>query len=153
MRAEIQSPIKIARVKPGVYTYMPIMPDRATPGASGFDLRAMGDHVLAPFRPRIIPTGWRIEIPLGWEGQVRARSGLAKKGILVANAPGTVDSDYRGEIGAVLVNIDEEPYHIEHGDRIAQLVICPVWTGELQIVEVLSETARGGAGYGSTGLK
>jgi dUTP pyrophosphatase len=149
--------VKIAPVKSSSRSprdYSLVIPDRATAGASGFDLRAIERHILSPGNRKLIPTGWKIEISPGWEGQIRPRSGLAlKHGITVLNAPGTIDSDYRGEVGAILYNASETNFVIESGERIAQLVICPVWTGQLMLVEELSETERGEQGYGSTGIK
>ena len=108
---------------------------------------------LAPGERRLIPTGLRLEIPEGFEGQVRARSGLAlRHGIGMVNAPGTIDADYRGELGVILVNWGQEPFVVEPLARIAQLVICPVARATLVEVEELSATARAGGGYGSTGV-
>lgn len=134
--------------------HLPVMPVRASKGAAGFDLSAFGEYELAPFQPVLVRTGWEIEIPHGFEGQVRARSGLAlKHGIIVPNGPGTIDSDYRGEVGVILCKITHgKPYTVRHGDRIAQLVIARVYMGPIEVVEELSETARGGMGYGSTGV-
>lgn len=107
---------------------------------------------LMPGERRLIPTGYSIALPEGFEGQVRPRSGLAlKHGITVLNAPGTIDADYRGEMQVLLVNHGQEPFHIGRGDRIAQLVICPVARAELHLADSLSETERGAGGYGSTG--
>ena len=108
---------------------------------------------LAPGERRLMPTGYAVAIPRGYEGQVRPRSGLAlRHGVTVLNAPGTVDADYRGELRVLLVNLGSEPFVVRRGDRIAQLVICPVAEAELVEVETLDETARGGGGYGSTGV-
>lgn len=129
-------------------------PARATEHAAGFDLRAAVDEskTLAPGERALIPTGISIAIPPGFEGQVRARSGLAlKHGIALVNAPGTIDADYRGEIGVIVVNLGQEPFTFHRGDRIAQLVIAPVVMAELDLVETLSATERGGGGFGSTG--
>ncbi|MCM2315741.1 MAG: dUTP diphosphatase [Thermoanaerobaculia bacterium] len=129
-------------------------PSRATPHAAGFDLRAAVDAplLLAPGRRALVPTGISIEIPPGFEGQVRARSGLAiKHGIALVNAPGTIDADYRGEIGVILVNLGEEPFTISRGDRIAQLVIAALAPCELEVAAELAPTARGEGGFGSTG--
>jgi dUTP pyrophosphatase len=101
-----------------------------------------------------VPTGLFIELPVGYEAQVRPRSGLAaKKGVTVLNAPGTVDADYRGEIGVILVNLSNEPFSIENGERIAQLVIAKHERAEWTVVEELTETERGAGGFGSTGVK
>ncbi len=128
-------------------------PERASTGAAGFDLRA---HIDTPvvLRPRdrgVVPTGVRIELPHGYEAQVRPRSGLAfKYGVTVLNAPGTIDSDYRGEISVALINTSAVPYTIERGDRIAQLVVAAVAECEF-VRESLSESERGEGGFGSTG--
>jgi len=130
------------------------LPAYKSEGAAGLDLEAALETplTLAPGARRLIPTGLSFEIPAGYEGQVRPRSGLAlKHGIGMVNAPGTIDSDYRGEVGVLLVNHGEEPFVVEPGARIAQLVICPVARAELVEVESLSVTERAGGGYGSTG--
>jgi dUTP pyrophosphatase len=130
-------------------------PRYQTEGAVGMDLAAAvpAPVTIAPGERRLIPTGYAVAIPRGFEGQVRPRSGLAfKHGITVLNAPGTIDPDYRGEIGVLLVNLGQDDFVVERGDRIAQLVICPVSRGELIEVAVLDETPRGGGGYGSTGF-
>ena len=121
------------------------------------DLRAVvtGEPiVLAPLQRTIVKTGLFIELPVGHEAQVRPRSGLAAKfGITVLNAPGTIDADYRGEIGVILVNLSEEPFTIEHGDRVAQLVIAKHERADWTITDELSETDRGVGGFGSTGIQ
>jgi dUTP pyrophosphatase len=120
------------------------------------DLRAIIDEpvVLAPLGRALVKTGLFIELPIGYEAQVRPRSGLAfKKGITVLNSPGTVDADYRGEIGVILVNLSNEAYTIENGERIAQLIIAKHERAEWMEVEVLTETSRGEGGFGSTGVK
>lgn len=130
------------------------LPSRATPGSSGFDLRAAVDEtlVLLPGKRALVPTGIRVAIPEGMEGQVRARSGLAiKHGIAAVNAPGTIDADYRGEIGVILINLGEEPFEIRRGERIAQLVFAVVAPVTLSAVEQLAETGRGEGGFGSSG--
>lgn len=130
------------------------LPSRATEHASGFDLRAAVEEplTLAPGDRALVPTGIAIAIPSGWEGQVRPRSGLAlRHGIALVNAPGTIDADYRGEIGVILVNLAKEPFVIERGERIAQLVIAQVPECTLEAVERLDETSRGSGGFGSTG--
>lgn len=132
------------------------MPHYATSGAAGMDLTAaLGAPVtLGPLERALVPTGLRIAIPEGFEGQVRPRSGLAlKRGLTVLNAPGTIDCDYRGEVGVVLVNLSNEPATIEPGERIAQLVVSRVARAELVEVNVLSATERGEGGYGSTGTR
>jgi dUTP pyrophosphatase len=111
-----------------------------------------GEWVLPPLGRRAVPTGLALEIPAGFEGQVRPRSGLAlKQGVTVLNAPGTVDADYRGEVQVLLVNLSDVPATVRHGDRVAQLVVARVERAELRAVEALGETARGAGGFGSTG--
>lgn len=130
------------------------LPAYATAGSAGMDIRANLDEpvTLQPLERRLIPTGLFIELPLGFEAQVRPRSGLAiKQGITCLNSPGTVDSDYRGEIKVILVNLSNEPQLINHGDRIAQMVIGSVVTANLNLVEVLNDTVRGDGGFGHTG--
>ena len=130
------------------------LPHYATPLSAGMDLRA---HIEAPItlktlERKIIPTGLSIALPEGYEAQVRPRSGLAAKhGISVLNAPGTIDSDYRGDIGVILVNLSQEEYTIAPQDRIAQLVIAQYSQVEWQIVEALPDSERGSGGFGSTG--
>ncbi len=129
-------------------------PARATDHSSGFDLRAAVDEPLSlePGARALVPTGITIAIPPGYEGQVRPRSGLAlKHGISIVNAPGTIDADYRGEIGVMLINHGQEVYTIERGTRIAQLVIAAVPPCELVVITSLDDTDRGEGGFGSTG--
>jgi len=131
------------------------MPQYMTEGASGMDLFAsLEDEVtLEPGERRLIPTGVAIALPLGFEGQVRPRSGLAiQKGIGVVNGPGTIDSDYRGEIGVLLINFGEEPFTIRNGARIAQIVISQVFRATLEEVDDLPSTHRQGGGFGHTGV-
>ena len=130
------------------------LPNYETPHAAGMDLRANLDApvTLEPLGRTIIPTGLFIELPEGVEAQVRPRSGLAaKKGITVLNSPGTVDADYRGEIGVILVNLSSETFVVENGERVAQLVIARHEQAQWETVEVLSDTKRGSGGFGSTG--
>ena len=132
------------------------LPSYETIASAGMDLRAniTESITLNPLERTIVKTGLFIELPIGYEAQVRPRSGLAaKKGITVLNSPGTVDADYRGEIGVILVNLSNEPFVIENGERIAQLVIAKHERAEWQEVTELSETSRGEGGFGSTGLK
>ena len=132
------------------------LPHYETIASAGMDLRAnvSEDHTLKPLERTIVGTGLYIELPIGYEAQVRPRSGLAaKKGITVLNAPGTVDADYRGEIGVILVNLSNEEFTIQNGERIAQLVIAKHERAEWIEVEELSETDRGEGGFGSTGTK
>jgi len=131
------------------------LPASASPGSAGCDLRAAidGEVVLRPGERLLVPTGIVIEIPPGWEGQVRPRSGLAlRHGIGVLNAPGTIDSDYRGEVGVILINLGEAPFALQRGDRIAQLVLHRVEGIEWEEVESLGASARGDGGFGSTGI-
>lgn len=130
------------------------LPFYATPQAAGMDLKANIDSVwtLQPMERKLIPTGLKIQLPEGCEAQVRPRSGLAlKHGITVLNAPGTIDADYRGEIGVILINLGQEAFEIQPGERIAQLVIARYEKAEWKEVEVLNETNRGAGGFGSTG--
>jgi dUTP pyrophosphatase len=128
------------------------LPRYETEGAAGLDLRADEPFTLAPGERRLVPTGLAVEIPPGHEGQVRARSGLAARhGIALVNAPGTIDSDYRGEVKVILVNLGQAPVAFARGDRIAQLVIAPVTRVEVVLVQDLSDTDRGHGGFGSTG--
>ena len=132
------------------------LPSYETIASAGMDLRASIQEsvILKPLERAIIKTGLFIELPIGVEAQVRPRSGLAaKKGITVLNAPGTIDADYRGEIGVILVNLSNEAFIIENGERIAQLVIAKHERAEWPQVEILSETQRGAGGFGSTGIK
>lgn len=132
------------------------LPNYETIASAGMDLRAnlSEDRVLKPLERSVVGTGLFIELPVGVEAQVRPRSGLAaKKGISVLNAPGTIDADYRGEIGVILVNLSNEDFTIENGERVAQLVITKHERAEWIEVNELSETSRGDGGFGSTGTK
>ena len=132
------------------------LPNYETIASAGMDLRAniTESIVLKPLERAIVKTGLFMELPIGFEAQVRPRSGLAaKKGITVLNSPGTVDADYRGEIGVILVNLSNEDFTIESGERVAQLVIAKHERAEWIQVEELSETSRGEGGFGSTGVK
>lgn len=132
------------------------LPAYATPESAGMDLRANVAEpvVLRPLERRIIPTGLYMALPPGYEAQVRPRSGLAfKHGITVLNSPGTIDSDYRGELGVLLVNLSNDDFTIEAGERIAQMVIARHEQGEFVEVEELDDTERGAGGYGHTGVK
>ena len=131
-------------------------PAYATSQSAGMDLRANLESpiTLNPMERAMIPTGLYIELPVGYEAQVRPRSGLAAKhGITVLNTPGTIDADYRGEIKVILVNLSSEPFEIQHGERIAQMVIAKHETVQWEEVEVLSDTERGAGGFGSSGVK
>jgi len=132
------------------------LPAYATAGAAGADLRAnfpnRGDADLAPGARMLVPTGLRLEIPAGYEVQIRPRSGLAlKHGITLPNSPGTIDRDYRGPLGVIVMNAGDAPFRIEHGMRIAQMVIAPVVQATFEAAEALDHTARGSGGFGSTG--
>ena len=137
------------------------LPAYETPGAAGADLRAnlppelrASGVTLAPMERRIVPTGLRVEIPQGDEMQIRPRSGLAtQQGITLPNTPGTIDSDYRGPLGVALINLGAEPYTIQHGDRIAQMIVAPVVQVRFAVVDRLGETERGEGGFGSTGRR
>ena len=131
------------------------LPHYATPGSAGMDVRAnLSDTVeLAPLERRLIPTGIFVEIPCGYEIQVRPRSGLAlKNGITCLNSPGTIDSDYRGEINVLLINLSNQPFIINNNDRIAQLVVAKVERAEMILVQQLNETERNAGGFGHTGV-
>lgn len=128
------------------------LPAYATPASAGIDLRAVEEQVLLPGERALIPTGIRIALPVGYEAQIRPRSGLALKyGIILPNSPGTIDADYRGEIGVILMNLGDDPVTIEPGDRIAQMIVAPVSQVTWSEVAALEETARGDGGFGSTG--
>lgn len=132
------------------------LPHYETLASAGMDLRANIDSpiVLKPLERAIVPTGIYMELPIGFEAQVRPRSGLAaKKGISVLNAPGTIDADYRGQVGVILVNLSSQEFVVEDGERIAQMVIAKHERAEWEEVESLSETDRGAGGFGSTGTQ
>jgi dUTP pyrophosphatase len=129
------------------------LPCYETAGSAGMDARAAEELVIAPGKRGLIGTGFAFAIPAGYEIQVRPRSGLAlKKGISIPNTPGTIDSDYRGELKVILINHGEDDFIIERGDRIAQIVVAPVQRGILKEVAELDETQRGSGGFGSTGV-
>lgn len=135
------------------------LPSYETVGAAGADLRANFPNdirqeglTLAPGARALVPTGLAVEIPQGFEIQIRPRSGLAlKEGLALVNAPGTIDADYRGPLGIIVINLGQEPIHIAHGQRIAQAVVAPVVLARFEIVDDLAESARGTGGFGSTG--
>ena len=137
------------------------LPSYESTGAAGADIRANlpeeerpAGFVLAPMERRIVPTGLRIEIPEGFEAQIRPRSGLAlKHGLSLPNTPGTIDSDYRGPLGVLLINLGAEPFTISHGERIAQMIVAPVVQADFSEVASLGETSRGIGGFGSTGRR
>jgi len=131
------------------------VPEYATEHSAGLDLIAavVGDIILSPFERVLIPTGFIMALPKGYEAQIRPRSGLAyKDGITVLNAPGTIDADYRGEVKVLLINLSQTPFTIVPGMRIAQMVIAPYTAVSLHQVEMLTETVRGAGGFGSTGV-
>lgn len=148
--------VKIKKLHPDA-----VVPKYATPGAAGFDLVALEDVNIDPGQTKLVKTGLSVEIPTGYELQIRPRSGTSlKTSLRVANSPGTVDSDYRGEVCVIVTNISAPilsgpyaglPVGVKKGDRIAQGVICPVVQAEFEIVEELSSTDRGSGGFGSTG--
>ena len=151
-KLQLNSVIEIKKLKENV-----LLPSYKTSGSSGMDIKAFIEDVdkivIEPGKTKLIPTGISIAMPECLEAQIRPRSGLAlKNSISVLNTPGTIDSDYRGEIGIILINHGEEEYVVNNGDRIAQMVFCPVIKCELNIVEELSETVRGEGGFGSTGV-
>jgi dUTP pyrophosphatase len=128
------------------------LPAYATEGAAGMDVLAAEDVTLAPGGRHAVATGFAVAIPAGFEIQVRPRSGLAlKHGVTVPNTPGTIDSDYRGELKVILINLNSEPFPIARGDRVAQLVLAPVTQAAWEEVAELDDTARGAGGFGSTG--
>jgi dUTP pyrophosphatase len=132
-----------------------VLPEKQSAGAAGFDIYACTDGplTLSPLERAAVPAGFALEIPPGYEGQVRPRSGLAKNtGLTVLNAPGTIDSDYRGEIAVMVINLGKENVAIKNGDRIAQIVFSPVMDAVMNAADDLSATERGGKGFGSTGL-
>lgn len=132
------------------------LPDYSTPSSAGMDLRADLENSvsLKPMERKLIPTGLYMELPEGYEAQIRPRSGLAlKKGISVLNTPGTIDADYRGEIGIILVNLSGEEFIVEHGERICQMVINKVESVQWNLVGSLDESERGDGGFGHTGTK
>jgi len=132
------------------------IPKYATPGSSGMDIAAYLENsiIINPGEKSLVSTGLMMAIPKGYEVQIRPRSGLAaKKNITVLNTPGTIDADYRGEIKVLLINHGKEKFVIENGERIAQMVVCPIVQANLEEVKELSETERGSGGFGSTGTK
>jgi dUTP pyrophosphatase len=143
------------RIKRGGERGEPLpLPSYATEGSAGLDLRADEAVTLQPGERKLVPTGIAVQIPAGFEGQVRPRSGLAlKRGVTTLNAPGTIDSDYSGEVGVILINHGSEPVAFERGERIAQLVIARFERVVLREVESLDATARGAGGFGHTGSR
>lgn len=145
--------VQIRRVRPGQDDDLSL-PRYMTAGASGLDLPAAieGTRVLAPGERMLVPTGFAVALPAGFEAQVRPRSGLAlNHGVTVANAPGTIDADYRGELNVILVNLGSEPFELRRGERIAQLVVAPVIQAVLEEVSELPDSQRATGGFGHTG--
>jgi len=129
------------------------LPAYQTPGSAGMDLHAAESLTLAPMARAAVGTGLSIAVPMGYEAQIRPRSGLAfRHGISVPNSPGTIDADYRGELKVLLINLGPEPFPITRGMRIAQMIIAPVATARIEVVATLDDTERGGSGFGSTGV-
>jgi len=149
------TPVRLAFQRLSTRTPPLPLPAYATEGSSGMDLMAdvEAETTIPPGGRARVPTGFAVAVPAGYEMQVRPRSGLAAKaGVTVLNAPGTVDSDYRGEVQVILVNLSDVPFPIRRGDRIAQAVLCPVTRAAPVEVDALDDTARGAGGFGSTGL-
>jgi dUTP pyrophosphatase len=143
--------IAIQRVRPGCDLPLPAY---SSDGAAGADLQACLEEpmIVPPGGTALVPTGFAIAVPAGWEAQIRPRSGLAlRHAVSLANTPGTIDSDYRGEVQIIVINHGSEPFHVEHGMRIAQLVVAPVARVEWEECDILPETTRGTGGFGSTG--
>jgi len=131
-----------------------VIPKYAHEGDAGVDLHSTIDYGLKPGEKALIPTGLKMAIPKGYEGQVRPKSGLAlKSGITVLNTPGTVDAPYRGEVGVIVINHSKDPYQIRKGEKIAQMIFNEIKYANFKVVDSLNETSRGEGGYGSTGLK
>lgn len=146
--------LRIRRLNPERDQDLPF-PEYMSPGASGLDLAAAieGEIILAPGEIRLIPTGLALAIPPGFEGQVRPRSGLAlKHGIGLINSPGTIDSDYRGEIGIAVINLGQKPFTLHRGDRLAQLVINKIYQAVIRLVDDLDQTDRADGGFGHSGV-
>ena len=145
--------VKVRRIRGDQDREIPL-PKYMTEYSSGMDLYAAveGEISLEPGERKLIPTGIAVSIPEGYEGQVRPRSGLAlRAGVTLVNTPGTIDADYRGEIGVLLINLGGEPFKVKRGDRVAQLVIAPVFQATMELVDELDETPRSAGGFGRTG--
>jgi dUTP pyrophosphatase len=150
-----QEPINVLFKKLEHFGSLPV-PQCETAGSAGMDIRAANSEPikLKPGERELIPTGLKMALPKGYEAQIRPRSGLAyRSGITMLNTPGTIDSDYRGEVKVLAVNLGEESFVIRHGDRIAQMVIAPILQAVTSVVDELPDTSRGEGGFGSTGLK
>ncbi len=148
--------VEVSRLRRSTAAGAVELPGYMTPGAAGMDVRAALDEplVLEPGDRVAVPSGLAVAVPRGWEIQVRPRSGLAiQHGVTVVNAPGTIDPDYRGEVRVLMINLGRSPYTIEHGDRIAQLLLCPVGRVAWCEREKLLDTDRGSGGFGSTGVR
>jgi len=130
-----------------------VIPKYKTAESAGMDLSSTEDQTIKPMEIKLVPTGLSIELEKGYEAQVRPRSGLALKGITVANSPGTIDSDYRGEVKIILMNLGKEEFKIAKGDRVAQLIIAKVEQATIEESKELNSTERGQGGFGSTGMK
>lgn len=146
--------LEFKRVRPAEDGDLPV-PSRQTAGAAGLDICAgvKESMTIEPGRIALVPTGWAVAIPDGYEGQVRPRSGLAlKKGLTMVNTPGTIDSDYRGEMMLPMINLGPEPVTVRRGDRVAQMLIAKVEQTEILVVDELSDTKRGAGGFGSTSV-
>jgi len=128
------------------------LPVYKTPGSAGMDISANEFHSIKPGDIKVVKTGVYLQLPIGYEAQIRTRSGMALDGLIVLNSPGTIDSDYRGEVGVIIMNVSKSNAYINKGDRIAQMVIAKHENVSWEIVDRLSETKRGGGGYGSTGV-
>lgn len=154
--AQNNSSAVTVQIKPLPHAEGLALPSYATPQSAGMDLMAAIDAPLTiePLQRAMVPTGLTMALPDGYEAQVRPRSGLAaKNGVTVLNTPGTVDADYRGEVKVILINLSNEPFTIERGMRIAQMIIAPYTQAQIEQVDELSETTRGAGGFGSTGVK
>ena len=145
--------VQVRRLRPEEDADLPL-PRYMTPASSGLDLMAaiIEPLIIQPGRINLIPTGLAVSLPPGFEAQIRPRSGMAlKHGLTLINSPGTIDADYRGEVGLAVINLGPEPVTIRRGDRIAQMIVTRVWRAELELVEDLEETRRGAGGFGHTG--
>ncbi len=153
------NPVLVRIIRLEGFDHEVALPCRMTPGSSGADVRAnlemevrTSGIPIPSFGRALVPLGFTLEIPEGYEGQIRSRSGLAlKHGVCVLNSPGTIDSDYRGPVGVILANMGPDEYTVMHGERIAQLVIVPVASHDFRVAEDITMTSRGAGGFGSTG--
>ena len=138
----------VCKIVPSSSTYIP---SYQTEGSSGMDLVSTESVMLYPYTPTLVDVGFKASCPTGFEFQIRSRSGLASRGVFVLNSPGTVDSDYRGDYKVILFNTNMEFFRIEKGDRVAQMVLCPVYKCNWKVVDQLDDTRRGEGGFGHTG--